>query len=45
MRPVEVQRWRVIGSQYQDDMLLELDKHRLNVMGRNPASQQSPAAP
>src|SRR6478609_3792939 len=42
MRPVEVQRWRVIGSQYQDDMLLELDKHRLNVMGRNPASQQSP---
>jgi FtsP/CotA-like multicopper oxidase with cupredoxin domain len=27
-----VQRWRLIGSQYQDNMLLELDKHRLNVI-------------
>ena len=32
MRPGEVQRWRLIGSQYQDNMLLELDKHRLNVI-------------
>jgi FtsP/CotA-like multicopper oxidase with cupredoxin domain len=32
MRPGEVQRWRLVGSQYQDDMLLELDKHRLNVI-------------
>jgi FtsP/CotA-like multicopper oxidase with cupredoxin domain len=32
MRPEEVQRWRLVGSQYQDNMLLELDKHRLNVI-------------
>jgi FtsP/CotA-like multicopper oxidase with cupredoxin domain len=32
MRPGEVQRWRLIGSQYQDNMLLELDRHRLNVI-------------
>src|SRR5262249_36986597 len=32
MRPGEVQRWRLVASQYQDDMLLELDKHRLNVI-------------
>ena len=32
MRPGEVQRWRLVGSQYQDNMLLELDKHRLNVI-------------
>jgi FtsP/CotA-like multicopper oxidase with cupredoxin domain len=32
MRPGEVQRWRLVGSQYQDDMLLELDQHRLNVI-------------
>jgi FtsP/CotA-like multicopper oxidase with cupredoxin domain len=32
MRPGEVQRWRLVGSQYQHDMLLELDKHRLNVI-------------
>jgi len=32
MRPGEVQRWRLVGSQYQNDMLLELDKHRLNVI-------------
>jgi hypothetical protein len=27
-----VQRWRLVASQYQDNMLLELDKHRLNVI-------------
>jgi FtsP/CotA-like multicopper oxidase with cupredoxin domain len=32
MRPGEVQRWRLIGSQYQNNMLLELDRHRLNVI-------------
>src|SRR4029077_652206 len=32
MRPGEVQRWRLVGSQYQDNMLLELDEHRLNVI-------------
>ena len=32
MRPGEVQRWRLVGSQYQDNMLLELDGHRLNVI-------------
>jgi len=32
MRPGEVQRWRLVGSQYQDNMLLELDQHRLNVI-------------
>ena len=32
MRPGEVQRWRLVGSQYQDNMFLELDKHLLNVI-------------
>src|SRR5215472_17206240 len=32
MRPGEVQRWRLVGSQCQDNMLLELDKHQLNVI-------------
>jgi FtsP/CotA-like multicopper oxidase with cupredoxin domain len=32
MRPGEVQRWRLVGSQYQNNMLLELEKHRLNVI-------------
>jgi FtsP/CotA-like multicopper oxidase with cupredoxin domain len=32
MRPGEVQRWRLVGSQYQDDFLLELEKHNLNVI-------------
>jgi FtsP/CotA-like multicopper oxidase with cupredoxin domain len=32
MRPGEVQRWRLVGSQYQDYIRLELDKHRLNVI-------------
>jgi len=32
MRPGEVQRWRFVGSQYQDNILLELDRHRLNVI-------------
>jgi len=32
MRPGQVQRWRLVGSQYQDNMLLELDQHRLNVI-------------
>ena len=29
MRPGEVQRWRLVGSQYQDNMFLELDGHGL----------------
>ena len=39
MRPGEVQRWRLVGSQYQNNMLLELDKHRLNLdrLRRHPA--------
>src|SRR5262245_5551664 len=32
MRPGEVQRWRLVGSQYQDAILLELGQHRLNVI-------------
>jgi FtsP/CotA-like multicopper oxidase with cupredoxin domain len=32
MRPGEVQRWRIVGSQYQNNVLMELDKHRLNVV-------------
>ncbi len=32
MRPGEVQRWRLVGSQYQNNMLLELDRHRLNLI-------------
>ena len=32
MRPGEVQRWRLVGSQYQDNMFLELDRHQLNVI-------------
>jgi FtsP/CotA-like multicopper oxidase with cupredoxin domain len=32
MRPGEVQRWRLVGSQYQDNMLLALDQHRLNLI-------------
>jgi FtsP/CotA-like multicopper oxidase with cupredoxin domain len=32
MRPGEVQRWRLVGAQYQDDTMLELDQHRLNVI-------------
>jgi FtsP/CotA-like multicopper oxidase with cupredoxin domain len=32
MRPGEVQRWRLVGSQYQNNMLLELDRHLLNVI-------------
>jgi FtsP/CotA-like multicopper oxidase with cupredoxin domain len=32
MRPGEVQRWRVVGSQYPDHILMELDQHRLNVI-------------
>jgi len=32
MRPGEVQRWRLVAAQYQDNMLLQLDKHRLNVI-------------
>ena len=27
-----MQRWRLVGAQYQDNVLLELDKHRLNVI-------------
>jgi len=29
MRPGEVQRWRILNAAYQDDMLLELEKHDL----------------
>ena len=29
MRPGEVQRWRLVGSQYQDDFNIELEKHNL----------------
>jgi FtsP/CotA-like multicopper oxidase with cupredoxin domain len=32
MRPGEVQRWRLVASQYQDNMFLALDRHRLNVI-------------
>jgi FtsP/CotA-like multicopper oxidase with cupredoxin domain len=32
MRPGEVQRWRLVASQHQDNMFLELDGHRLNVI-------------
>ena len=32
MRPGEVQRWRLLGGNYQNDMLLELEKHDLNVV-------------
>ncbi len=32
MRPGEVQRWRILAAQYQDDMLLELEKHDLNAI-------------
>ena len=41
MRPGEVQRWRLVGSQYQDNMLLELDKHRLNVIAYGCANRRS----
>lgn len=30
MRPGEVQRWRIVNTGYQDDMLLELEKHDLH---------------
>lgn len=30
MRPGEVQRWRILNTGYQDDMLLELEKHDLH---------------
>jgi len=32
MRPGEVQRWRLLAAQYQNDMRLQLDKHDLNVV-------------
>ena len=32
MRPGEVQRWRILAAQYQDDMLLELEKHDLHII-------------
>src|SRR3954470_18758670 len=32
MRPGEVQRWRLGGSQYQNNMLLDREKHRLNLI-------------
>lgn len=32
MRPGEVQRWRILNAGYQDDMLLDLEKHDLYVI-------------
>jgi FtsP/CotA-like multicopper oxidase with cupredoxin domain len=32
MRPGEVQRWRILNAAYQDDMLLDLEKHNLNAV-------------
>jgi FtsP/CotA-like multicopper oxidase with cupredoxin domain len=32
MRPGEVQRWRLIGAQFQEDLLLGLEKHNLYVV-------------
>lgn len=32
MRPGEVQRWRILNAAYQDDMLLELEKHELHAV-------------
>ena len=32
MRPGEVQRWRVLNAAYQDDMLLDLQKHDLHAI-------------
>jgi FtsP/CotA-like multicopper oxidase with cupredoxin domain len=32
MRPGEVQRWRILNAAYQDDMLLDLAQHKLNVI-------------
>lgn len=35
MRPGEVQRWRIIQAGWQDDMLLELEKHELHAVARD----------
>jgi len=32
MRPGEVQRWRILNGAYQDDMLLELEKHEFHAV-------------
>ena len=32
MRPGEVQRWRILHAGYQEDMLLELEKHELHAV-------------
>ncbi len=32
MRPGEVQRWRILNAAYQDDMLLDLEKHGLHAI-------------
>jgi FtsP/CotA-like multicopper oxidase with cupredoxin domain len=32
MRPGEVQRWRILNAAYQDDMLLDLEKHNLHAV-------------
>ena len=32
MRPGEVQRWRILNAAYQDDMLLDLEKHDLHAV-------------
>src|SRR5260370_19434063 len=32
MRPGEVQRWRILNAAYQDDMLLDLEKHGLHAV-------------
>lgn len=35
MRPGEVQRWRMVGSQWQDDIHLELEGHELHQIARD----------
>jgi FtsP/CotA-like multicopper oxidase with cupredoxin domain len=32
MRPGEVQRWRILNAAYQDDMLIDLEKHDLHAV-------------
>lgn len=32
MRPGEVQRWRILNAAYQDDMLLDLERHELHAI-------------
>jgi FtsP/CotA-like multicopper oxidase with cupredoxin domain len=32
MRPGEAQRWRILNTAYQDDMLIDLEKHDLHAV-------------